>query len=115
MTPEQHQKQKLKYYARRIIRDIKNDVPDVILALNIMLLWQCAEATIGKELYEEVARKQIENARQRCGLCQDCPNEVNSIVTHPPVCERCDMRREKEAAEMDAGMEEFNESDELPN
>jgi hypothetical protein len=45
----------------------------------------------------EVTRFLVTDLRQRVGVCQYCDSEVSPLVTHHPVCERCEAKIAEEA------------------
>ncbi len=75
---------------------------DVILAASVWPMFESAMGFMGKELGEKMLEFMLSATRQRAAFCQYCDNEIACAMSHPPICEHCDARIDKECDDMDA-------------
>ncbi len=75
---------------------LETDAPDLILILQMALIWRTATALLGPELWRELGRGVAEDCRHTSGLCQHCDAEIPPHKTHRNVCPDCDQKFKEE-------------------
>lgn len=86
----------LKEKVQRLNKLIELGAPHVILATEVMLLFESATLLFGEEIYRKMAEWAIDNARRRHGLCSSCGVPINPQTTFAPLCEHCEAVNEAE-------------------
>lgn len=89
-------RQKIVEHCAFLIKIIGDDVPDFIIAQRLVLLWECAEAELGKDLYEELGRLRRGNSRLRHGICLDCDSELAFNENFTNRCGPCEKKLDDE-------------------
>ena len=109
MTEEQKEafKQRCKRWCEKIIKDIDEKHPDIIVGHAVACLFHVSLACMGEVVTREFSKRLIENARQSAGLCYSCDNEILTRKSFHPTCEACDARSSVEYLQfgMDCGDE----------
>lgn len=94
----------LKNDCEQVLRSLREEAPDFLIALNVNQVWWSATALLGDKLWEEFGRVAISAARMRVGLCQHCDTDLQPDLSHPPICPGCAKRFD---AEIDSVLREM--------
>ena len=93
-------KDKLRGNCVRLLQLIDNNVPNLLLSLEVAQLFWAATAALGTSVWEEVGKTIVPHARNRMGKCQECEEDIEVVDTHPHYCPGCEERVSKEAEEL---------------
>lgn len=98
MNGEQLRRRRLIRSIKRLHDHAKDGVPDMILAIELNSIWQQAAALFSAALYAEKAKRDYQVARRYCGLCLNCPNEINTDQNE--LCASCQELFDEEVNEL---------------
>ncbi len=90
----------------RLQENVNDDVPELIIAGQLVSLWSRAWALFPNEMASEFGKLQAASARRRNGLCQNCDNSVAARTTYDPICEMCDAKLQAEVDEIERELED---------
>ena len=87
----------LRSAAERLLKLLELDAPDVILAREIVGLWDAAEGAFGAELHQTRLEVNLRGIKHRRAYCNEpgCDNTISPTLSHYPICEQCDARIEE--------------------
>jgi hypothetical protein len=84
-----------------LLKYIDGKAPDFLIANQLALVWFTGSALFGERLYLELGKRLTADARQRCGLCNGCDEDITVEDTHYVYCPMCEAKQESASREIE--------------